>query len=117
MTEILKLILAIAGPICALLTAILSVIVTLTKNKKVKKDCDDLITILFKVENKIIEAEKFINWTGEEKKQYVLSMLQNEIANTGITNDLVDTLIENFIYFSKQVNNKKEDENGKQSTE
>lgn len=54
------------------------------------------------------EAEKFINYTGEEKKQYVFTRVKEFVQTKGIKvkDELIEKYVETFIEFSKQVNAK-----------
>lgn len=103
----LQLILPIVSGCITLLTLILSIIISKTKNTKVKTDCDNILKFLFKIEEFIAKAEECSNWTGNEKKQFVLSMLYNDAKDVGITEDALDGLIEQFVYFTNLVNTKK----------
>lgn len=109
MTEMVYKILSCVGGLCTLISIILSIIIGKTKNKKVKADCDNALTFLFKIQEVIAKAEEMKNWTGNEKKQFAFSMLYNEASKYGIDNEHLDNLIEQFVYFTKQVNTNKGD--------
>lgn len=97
--EIIYKILSVISTLITLLTLVLSIIIAKTKNNKVKKDCNNLLTFMFKAQNVISKAEQFKNWTNEEQKQYVLSMLLADGADVGLNETEIDNLIENFVAF------------------
>lgn len=89
------------------ITIILSFIFTFTKNKKVKAFAGNLLSVTEQAKVLIVEAEAFTNYTGSEKKNYVMSRLfkfvfENKIK-TVTENDLSD-IIESEISLTNQVN-------------
>ena len=88
---------------------IYSIIVTI-KNKKTNN-----IKTLFtaKLEELICEAEKFLNYTGEEKKQYVISRAKSWLSENNaikkFSDSTISAMIENVITLSKSVNKREKD--------
>ena len=82
-----------------------------------------VVTIIVAVKNKnwnlikgwvseaVQEAEKFVNYTGEEKKAYVLTKIRQYTANKNIkfNTDKVSALIEELVLLSKNVNARDKD--------
>lgn len=114
--ELIYKILGIISTLITLFTLILSIIVTKTKNKKIKKDCDNLLTFLFKAQTIISKAEQFKNWTNEEQKQYVLSMLLSDGIDVGLSEREIDNLIENLVAFLNTRIKREVKTNGKTNT-
>lgn len=56
----------------------------------------------------IEKAEKFVNYTGEEKKEYVMTQVNRYALENGIKFDynVVSSKIEEYIELSKEVNAK-----------
>ena len=88
---------------------IYSIIVTI-KHKKTNN-----IKTLFtaKIEELICEAEKFLNYTGEEKKQYVISRAKSWLSENNaikkFSDSTISAMIENVITLSKSVNKREKD--------
>lgn len=101
-SELIENILKIAGYILTVITIIVSIISSKLVNWKIKKDCDKVLTFLFKAQNVISKAEHFLNWTNEERKQYVMAMLYTEGKDCGMDETDVDNLVENLVAFLNQ---------------
>lgn len=74
------------------ITIIISFIISIVKNKKVKKFASNLLNITHASKEFIIEAEKHKNYTGEEKKNFVMSRLFKFIVDNAISNVSENTL-------------------------
>lgn len=111
MNETLELVIKIVPSVCAGITAVLSFILGIRKGKYKN---------LFKGENAkhfvmdiLLEAmttvENFANYTGEEKKEYVMTKVNQYCIENKIEYDaeLTETNIEKMIEFSKGVNSGK----------
>ena len=66
--------------IITIITAALGLIITITgfliplvKSTKAKKSLVAVNKLTGALQNMVIEAEKFVNYSGEEKKQYVMT--------------------------------------------
>lgn len=90
------------GIIITFITFILKVI---KKNKIIKKS-DGLISVLSILEAEIIEAEKNTNYTGEEKKNYVLTRINQYMIdhNLKFNKEYIEAKLEELIELTKEVN-------------
>ncbi len=94
-----------------LLTFITCIIKVIKKNKIIKKNTG-VLSVLEVLENEIKEAEKNINYTGAEKKNYVITrvtqyMIENNLKYS--PEEIINKL-EELISLTKEVNVKtKED--------
>lgn len=101
--EIIKSLVCTAlGIIITFITFILKVI---KKNKIIKKS-DGLISVLSILEAEIIEAEKNTNYTGEEKKNYVLTRINQYMIdhNLKFNKEYIEAKLEELIELTKEVN-------------
>lgn len=71
-----------------------------SKTKKYKSTLD----FMKKVQEQMEIAETHKNWTGEEKKDFVISTLTPALKDVGITEEQLINMIEYYIYFSKIIN-------------
>lgn len=99
--------------IIPLIISFVIVLSRLFKNKKLKKLAQNLLEIEKGVKEYMCQIEDFKNFTGEDKKEWVKTKVNQYCINNGIEYDetLVDEFIETFIKFSKTVN-KREKEKG-----
>ena len=101
----------IASAIAGLLATAIPLAIKLVKKSKQwikERDWNRLATIL---PNFIVEAEKFNNYTGIEKKEFVKSRLalfaiKNKIA---FNETKFDTAIDNIVKLTKEVNQRSKD--------
>lgn len=99
-----------------ILALALFVIATLLRRKNTKKSNDaatriesaanNILAIRGTVQNAIVLAEKFIDYTGEDKKQWVTTYTKEKCIEKGIkyTDAEISNTIEDLISFSKHVN-------------
>ena len=118
-TEVLKLISQIASIALFVATIILGVLIAAFKksgNKKLKKAADALelaktaiVSFRSAAQTFMTEAEQFLDYSGEEKKVYVVTRLKEWCINNNVEYDesSINGVIEDLITFSKQVNAKK----------
>ena len=66
-------ILTLIGSMLPLLIAFLTFLVKFIKNEKAKKILNCTLELSKAIQPLIVEAEKFTHFSGEEKKQYVLT--------------------------------------------
>lgn len=104
----IKLYLSIIVFILGLLTSIISIIVKYTKNSKAKKNLQKVLSIIEDLIPLIEEAEKFTAYSGEEKKEYVISRIIRNLSNNNIeiNEEQIKEMIEKLVGFSKEVNYK-----------
>lgn len=93
----------------SLLSTILTLIVKTTTNKNVKKNALNAYNIVKKIQDLIINAESFVNYSGSEKLSYVITrMKEYAISNKlSISENEITELVENEITLSNEVNTNK----------
>lgn len=104
--ENLEQIITIASAGIGLLATITGFLIPLVKNVKAKNRLMALNQLSTTLNSLIIEAEQFANFTGHEKKQYVLTKANRYALENNIPFDesTVDTEIERIVKLSKNVN-------------
>jgi len=107
--ENLELYLSIAATIFGLFLSTITFLVKFIKNANTKKTLINFLNTLETIYPFIEEAEKFINYTGEEKKAYVMTKItQHNINNkTKVDQSKISDTIDELVRFTKQVNVKK----------
>lgn len=93
-------------PILSVLFTILSVYVKSVKYEKSQKISKAEIELNHILLMLMAEAEKYINYSGEEKRAYVLTRVKEIFLNKKLSmhSDLVEEKIESYIQLSKNVN-------------
>ena len=104
--ETLRLVLTIAGLVLVLLTSIITFIAKNSKNKKVAKAATNLLAVIGATRQFVTEAESLLNFSGENKKEWVMTKVNQFCISKGIVYDekKVDEILEDYITFSKEVN-------------
>lgn len=104
-------ILALVGTALPLLTGLVTFIVKFVKNEKVKKVLQQTVKITEALQPLIIRAEAFTHYTGEEKKQFVLTAANRFAIENGISFDAerVSALIDELVVTTKKVNAREKD--------
>jgi hypothetical protein len=105
---------AILSFIIMVISTIFSVILDY-KKKQTEKMSIIKDTLSSNIEGLVIEAEKFLNYSGEEKKNYVLTRAKqylNSVKCTKISDSSISEIIERFVNITKQVNQREKDING-----
>lgn len=100
-------ILSIASGALTIITIILSIILSCTKNKKTVKNCQTALDLVQEVKYFIVEAERKKNYTGDEKKDYVTmqTVLWCIRNNKEIpTEEQLSNLIDENVEFTNWVN-------------
>lgn len=102
-------ILTIVGLVCALLATIVTAISKNCKNSKIAKKATSLLTIIESAQQFIEQAEKMTGFTGENKKEWVVTKICQFCISKNINYDeeTIDNVVEELISFSKQVNSDK----------
>ncbi|MDE5715516.1 MAG: hypothetical protein K2I42_05220 [Anaeroplasmataceae bacterium] len=102
----LEIILSFMGTALGFLVSLLTLIIKLSKNKKVTKTIEQMLSITDQLNTFIIEAEQFKNYTGTEKKNYVLTKINQFAIDNKIkfSLDSVSDKIEEIISLTKNVN-------------
>lgn len=106
--EHLKLLLSFAVTVLGLLISTLTFLIKSIGNAKAKKKASELLELCNVLLPYIEKAEKFVNYTGEEKKEYVMTQVNRYALENGIKFDynVVSSKIEEYIELSKEVNAK-----------
>ena len=111
MTEIVKELREIIVAVVPVIVSIIFLASMLTKSKKLRKLSDDMIKIETVIKEYMTGAEEFLNFSGKEKKEWVKTKVNQYCIENGIpyADGLVDDLIENLIYLTKNVNKREKD--------
>ena len=108
--ENIELILSLAGTAVSLFIACVLFIVKIIRGYASKKKLTNSYVLLDAVAPLMEIAETFTNYSGEEKKEYVMTKLNQFAIENGITFDkqAVINKIKELITLSKNVNGKEE---------
>ena len=104
-------ILTLIGSILPLLIAFLTFLVKFIKNEKAKKVLNCTLKLAETIQPLIVEAEKFTHFSGEEKKQYVLTKA-NQFAidhKLKFDQEKVSVMIDELVDTTKKVNMRDKD--------
>lgn len=114
MVETLQIWLPIVSGFVGILITFLSFIIPLVKNSKAKKILETSVKIAEAVQPYIIEAEKFINYTGEEKKSFVMTKANQYAIDNKLKFNVeeVSKQVETLVALTKQVNQREKDKHG-----
>ena len=106
--EHLKLLLSFAVTVLGLLISTLTFLIKSIDNAKARKKASELLELCNALLPYMEKAEKFVNYTGEEKKEYVMTQVNRYALENGIKFDynVVSSKIEEYIELSKEVNAK-----------
>ena len=107
--EMLEVIVSLSGAALGLLITAMTFIVKFCKSAKAKKIAEQTIEIANAVLPYIEQAEKFVSYSGEEKKEYVMTKANQYAIYNGIAFDeaAVSAKVEELISLTKQVNVRK----------
>lgn len=102
----IQLFLPFLAPALGFLGATVLFLKKFVKNKKLKKVLEKAEEVTKKIIPFIVEAEKFINYTGEEKKNYVMTKLNQYAISNNIkfNQEEASNKIEELVELTKQVN-------------
>ncbi len=104
--ENIKEIITIASACLGLLATITGFLIPLVKNVKAKNRLTALNKLTTTLQSLIIDAETFSNFTGAEKKEYVMTKANRYAIEHKIPYDeqAVSDKVENLVALSKEVN-------------
>lgn len=104
--ENLQVILSVAGTALGLFVTTVTFLSQFIKNAKAKKIAESIVKIGNAMIPFIEKAETFVNYSGEEKKQYVMTMANQFAIDNNIKFDAaaVSDKIEELVALTKQVN-------------
>lgn len=102
----LELILSLAGTVLGLVVTALTFFVKLVKNGRAKKAAEQVLQIANTLLPYIEQAETFVNYTGQEKKQFVMTKANQYAIENGIVFDpeAVSSKVEQLVLLTKSVN-------------
>lgn len=104
--ENLEQIIAVASAGVGLLATLTGFLIPLVKSVKAKNKLMALKRLSSVLQSLIMDAEQFVNFSGEEKKEYVLTKANRYAIENNIPFDesAVDNEIEKIVNLSKNVN-------------
>jgi hypothetical protein len=107
--ENLELYLSLAATILGLIISTITFLTKFIKSKKGKKIAEELLKISLDLMPLIEEAEKFVNYTGAEKKAYVMTRATQFVINKGmnVTENNISNKIEELVNLTNEVNVRK----------
>lgn len=107
--ETIHAIILLLSTVLPLLGTAITFISKFIKSDKGKKTTQDLLTLTSTMEDLMMKAEKFTDYTGEQKKIYVLRCVKNIALSAGreFNEAYAGDLLEKLINFSKGVNTSK----------
>lgn len=109
--EKLKYIITLASSVLPLVIAMLTFIIKFIRTAKMKKSLEKTLQLTQTLQTFIVDAEKFINYNGEEKKEYVMTRA-NQFAiehSMKFDGDSISALIDRIVNVTKQVNARPQD--------
>ncbi len=104
--ENIKEIIAIASACLGLLATVTGFMIPLVKNVKAKNKLTALNKLTTTLQSLIVDAETFTNFTGAEKKEYVMTKANRYAMENKIPYDeqAVSDKVEDLVALSKEVN-------------
>lgn len=109
--EKLEYIITLASSVLPLIIAMLTFIIKFVRTAKIKKALEKTLQLSETLQTFIVDAEKFKNYSGEEKKEYVMTKA-NQFAiehSMKFDGDSVSALIDQIVNVTKQVNARPQD--------
>ncbi|MDE5715955.1 MAG: hypothetical protein K2I42_07500 [Anaeroplasmataceae bacterium] len=104
----LEIILSFLGTCIGFGISLVTLVFKLLKNKKARESAEQSIDIMNNLQSFMIDAEQYIHYSNEEKKQYVLTRMKQIMVERQIPfeDKILQQKLEELITFSKQVNKK-----------
>lgn len=109
--ENLEIILSMAGTLLGLLITAITFLAKFLTNAKAKKVAENIIKIGNAILPFVQNAETFVNYSGAEKKEYVMTQATKFAVENGIPFDaeLIAAKIEELVKLTKSVNARDKD--------
>ena len=109
----LEMLLSLMATGIGFMISLFTLIIKLSKNKKVRKTAEEMLSFTEQLSKFVEEAEKFSHYTGVEKKNFVLTKLNRFSIDNHMKFDeeWVSSKVDEVISLTKKVNaseNKKE---------
>lgn len=107
----MKEVVAITSAALSLLTTIFVLVAKLTKNVKLRKLAERITFFREQVEKYVALAEEIVNFKGKDKKEWVVTKVNQAAIDAGIQfdADVVSQLIEEVVNLTKIVNARDKD--------
>lgn len=104
--ETIKTILTISVGAIPFIISTFTYLLKFTKNKKAQKFLSGAITLTEQLQPLIIKAESFTHYTGEEKKQYVMTLVNQYAIDNKLKFDAqqISNAIDELVATTKKVN-------------
>ena len=104
--EKLEYIFSLVGTVLSFLVALLTLVLKLMKVLKDKSITEDREKLVEKLLELVVEAEGMLDYSGKEKKTYVMEKISEFASKADIEADLefISEEIEKLVELSKQVN-------------
>ncbi len=101
-----EIIISLAGTVISLLIAVVTFISKFLKSEKAKTTAENIVQICDEILPLIKQAEQFVNFSGQEKKEYVMTLMRKYALDNGISFDfgMLDEKIDDLVDFTKNVN-------------
>lgn len=102
----IEMMISFIGTCIGFILSVLTLIIKLSKNKKVRRKAEQLLVLTEQMNRFIEEAEAFQHYTGAEKKEYVLTKLNQFSIDQKMKFDseALSQKIDNLVDLTKQVN-------------
>lgn len=104
-----ELFISLASAVLSLLITAITFIAKFLKSKKARKAAESILEICNQLMTVIGRAEKLVNYTGEEKKQYAMTLMRQYALDNNLSFDsqAVSDKIDELVALAKQVNSTK----------
>lgn len=114
----LELFISLAGTVVSLIVTTITFFAKYLKNKKAKAIAENVVEIGNAILPLISQAEKLVNYTGEEKKEYVMTLIRQYAFNKQLTFDYqqVSDKVDELVALTKEVNVKEKPKDEKMFT-
>ena len=102
----LELFISIVGTVVSLIITTITFFAKFIKNKKAKIIAENVVDIGNAILPLISQAEKLVHYTGEEKKEYVMTLIRQYAFNKKLTFDYqqVSDKVDELVALTKEVN-------------
>ena len=114
MTENVKIIVSLVSALVPLGSIIAGLFVKFAKSEKAKKIAKQINFWTSEIGKHVVEAEKFLNYKGLEKKEYVLTRVNQACLDNKVKYDItkVSEILEEIVKITKKVNQREKDKGG-----
>lgn len=101
-----EIIISLAGTVISLIIAVITFIAKFLKSEKAKTTAEKVVQICDEILPLIKQAEQFVNFSGQEKKEYVMTLMRKYALDNGISFDfgMLAEKIDDLVDFTKNVN-------------